>query len=131
MDPLADKILVSSILICFVGCGIVPALAAVLIIAREFIVTSLRFLILQNDGRVVPANIFGKLKTISQIASIVSIFVFQTYIEISNNISIIPIIDNNIFSMIQNVLVWISVIMSCVSGGIYIYSNRKCIIINS
>lgn len=131
MDPLADKILINSILICFVSSDLVPAMAAVIMIAREFIITSVRFLILQNNGKVVPANIFGKLKTVSQMVAIVSIFAFQTYIEISSKSLWLPIIDKGIFLLLQNILIWISVLMSCISGVIYIYSGRKCITLDS
>lgn len=61
MDPLADKILVTSALICFVELWVTPAAVIIVIIAREFVVTSLR-LIAAPKGIVIAADIFGKMK---------------------------------------------------------------------
>ena len=126
MDPLADKILIASILICFSGLNLIPILAVVIIISREFIITSLRFLILQNNGKVVPANILGKLKTVSQIAAIMFVFIVQSYLEFSKNSSLpIEIL------CLQNVLVWISALFSILSGVSYVFSNKEYIVFNS
>lgn len=121
MDPLADKILVSSIFICFTDLGIIPALATILIIAREFIITSIRFLILESEQKVVSANKWGKLKTASQMITIIIILVFQICLEEFNKCPI------NVFTWIQNVLIWICVILSLLSGIIYIVDNRQYI----
>jgi CDP-diacylglycerol--glycerol-3-phosphate 3-phosphatidyltransferase len=74
MDPLADKIMVSSAFICFVGLHWIPSWVAVAIIGREFAVTGLRNLA-ASQGRVVPADGFGKAKTVSQIVAIITILV--------------------------------------------------------
>ena len=66
MDPLADKLLVTSALICFVGLGMIPAVVAIIILSREFLVTSIR-LVAAPKGRVIPADKWGKSKTICQI----------------------------------------------------------------
>lgn len=123
MDPLADKILVSSILICLTDLWLIPALAVLLIIGREFIVTSIRFLILENEHKVISANIWGKLKTVSQMITIFTILVFQVYIEESNRL----IISVQTLTNIQNILVWICVLLSVMSGLIYILDNRRYI----
>ena len=131
MDPLADKILIASILICFVGLGLVPGLAAVIIVAREFIITSLRFLVLQNDGKVIPASILGKLKTASQMVTIFSIFAVQSCLEFFAFNGIFLKLDINLLYLFQNVLIWLSVLFSFLSGIMYVYSNRKYIVFNS
>ncbi len=127
MDPLSDKILVVSMFICFVASGLVPALAVVLIVAREFIVTSVRLIVLQNNGEVVSANFFGKLKTFTQMMSIIWILFSEVYIDLWKNHFIFSPPDVNMINFIQNFLIWISVILSYISGVIYLYSNRKCI----
>ncbi len=127
MDPLSDKILVVSMLICFVAEGLVSPLAVVLIVAREFIVTSVRLIVLQNKGEVVSANFFGKLKTFTQMISIIFILISEVYIDLWKNHFIVAQLDLNSISFIQNLLIWISVVLSYVSGAIYLYSNRKCI----
>ena len=74
MDPLADKILVISVLICFLSLNLITGLPVILIVIREFVITSVRFLILKNNKNVISANMWGKLKTVSQIFSIFFIF---------------------------------------------------------
>lgn len=131
MDPLADKILVSSIFICFVGLGLVPSLAAAIIVVREFIVTSLRFLVLQGKGKVISANILGKLKTFTQIVSIMSIFVIQTYLDFSAKNNFAWTINQNALYIFKDVLIWASVLFSCLSGASYIFLNRKFIVFSA
>ncbi len=64
MDPLADKILVISAMVMFTASGIMPAWAVVIVIAREFAVSGLRLVAVDN-GRVVAAAWFGKVKTVA------------------------------------------------------------------
>ena len=66
MDPLADKLLVFSALICFLETGRASTLGTFIILAREFLVTSVR-LIAAEQGRVIAADRYGKLKTVLQI----------------------------------------------------------------
>ena len=101
MDPLADKILVSSVFICFTGMNLVPSIATVLIVCREFIVTSVRFLILEHENKVVAANIFGKLKTVSQIVAIIFVFLNQILFKTFNLHFLYNIINLQILFFIQ------------------------------
>lgn len=66
MDPLADKLLVFSALVCFIELEMSSALIVFIILAREFLVTSVR-LIAAEQGTVIAADIWGKMKTVSQI----------------------------------------------------------------
>ena len=66
MDPLADKLLVFSALVCFIDLEMSSALIVFIILAREFLVTSVR-LIAAEQGTVIAADIWGKMKTVSQI----------------------------------------------------------------
>ena len=65
MDPLADKLLVCSALICFVANGQLPAWMVIVIIAREFIISGFR-LIASDEGVVIAASYWGKVKTTVQ-----------------------------------------------------------------
>lgn len=74
IDPLADKLLVTAALVTLVELGTLPAWAALVIIAREFIVTGLR-MVAVAEGRVIAAGSFGKAKTVVQIVAIVMFIV--------------------------------------------------------
>src|SRR5271170_5406938 len=78
MDPLADKIMVCSAFIAFVGCGWTPAWMVVIIVARELAITGLR-LLAASKNLVLGAERFGKHKTISQIVAIVSVLVLYSH----------------------------------------------------
>ena len=71
-DPLADKILVISVLVCFVKLGLCSAVPLIIIIFREFAVTSVR-LVASAKGKVIAANMWGKVKTVSQIVAIITV----------------------------------------------------------
>lgn len=76
LDPLADKLLVSTALICFVQLHWIPAYMAVIIIAREFIVTGLRT-VAASKGIVMAAIMTGKVKTVIQIIAILCTMLFE------------------------------------------------------
>ncbi|MDO5305827.1 MAG: CDP-diacylglycerol--glycerol-3-phosphate 3-phosphatidyltransferase [bacterium] len=71
LDPIADKVLVISALIILVGDGRLPSWIPIIIIFREFAVSGYRLIAVQQDGKVVAANIWGKLKTVSQMIAII------------------------------------------------------------
>ncbi len=70
MDPLADKLLVSSALICMIELGFLPAWIVIIIISREFIITGFR-LIAAESGLVIAASWWGKIKTVTQMFMII------------------------------------------------------------
>ena len=78
MDPLADKILICSAFIAFVGLKMMPAWMAVIIVARELAITGLR-LLAASKHVVLAAEGYGKHKTIFQIVAIISILVLASY----------------------------------------------------
>src|SRR5512138_2975542 len=80
MDPLADKIMVCSAFISFVGLNWIAAWMVVIIVARELAITGLR-LLAASKNVVLAAEGYGKHKTISQIVAIISILVFASYSE--------------------------------------------------
>lgn len=128
-DPLADKILVLSALLCFVQNGYCDCVAVIIVLFREFAVTSIR-LIAASKGKVVAANIWGKVKTVTQMIAIIAILVFNSTMNILNiiplNVDIIFTLEN-IFHIIGMVLIWISTFFAILSGVIYIYQNREFI----
>src|SRR5579863_410899 len=93
MDPLADKILVCSAFIAFVGLRWMSAWMAVIVVARELAITGLR-LLAASKNLVLAAERFGKHKTISQIVAIVSVLVLHSYQQwgVVGNIFAVPIL---------------------------------------
>ena len=70
-DPLADKMIVMSAFIILVSFGFVPAWVAAIIVCRELAVTGLRLIVVENNGEVIAAAWPGKIKTFSQMISII------------------------------------------------------------
>lgn len=121
MDPLADKILVTSALVCFIELEFVNAVMVVIILAREFMVTSLR-LIASGKGTVIAAGILGKAKTVSQMVGIVVILCLQAGIELFH------FMDVGTAILIGQILMWIATGLTLISGAEYMISNRKFIL---
>jgi len=78
MDPLADKLLVCSAFICFVESGQVPAWMTIILIGREFIISGFR-LVAAGKGVVIAANMWGKIKTVVQMAAVIAILLPLSY----------------------------------------------------
>lgn len=114
LDPLADKVLVVSALCCFVEKGLMSAVPLIIIVAREFMVSGLR-LVTANEGVVVAAGIWGKLKTAFTMAAIVVILVFCCA----------GLTDR--FSVVSDILVWISTALTVISGAVYLKGYWKYI----
>ncbi|MCH5303487.1 MAG: CDP-diacylglycerol--glycerol-3-phosphate 3-phosphatidyltransferase [Ruminococcus sp.] len=130
-DPLADKILVLSALLCFVQNGLCDAILVIVVLFREFSIVSVR-LLAASDGKVVAANIWGKVKTVTQIIAIILVFILQFTIELMN-LGIIPINSSDIaiittaFYIIGEITLWISTVFCIISGVIYLIDNREFI----
>ena len=85
-DPLADKILVLTALVCFLQVGLLGSFGAIpviIVLFREFAVSGIR-LVAASSGKVVAANIWGKIKTVSQMVGISVIFAMQVVLEVLN-----------------------------------------------
>ena len=125
-DPLADKILVLSALLCFVQLGWCDCVAVIVVLFREFAVTSIR-LIAASKGKVVAANIWGKVKTVTQMVAIITILVLRSAGDIvSLTIGDVPMM-NTAFYITGECLIWISTIFAIISGVIYIMQNKHFI----
>ena len=82
-DPLADKMLVMTAFIILVQMGKVPAWVAAIIVCRELAVTGLRLIVVENNGEVMAAKMPGKIKTASQMFSIIILFLNNVFFEYS------------------------------------------------
>lgn len=123
LDPLADKMLVMSAFICFVDLKLVSAVPVIIILLREFLVTSLR-LVAMNSGQVIAANIFGKAKTVSQIIAITVILVSQCAEQVGFTLIYSGC---NLFTIINDFFVLVAVGFTVLSGYIYIKENFNVI----
>lgn len=109
MDPLADKLLVCSALICMIEQGKIASWMVLIIIAREFIISGFR-LVASDSGIVIAAGIWGKLKTV---AHMVMIILLIADIQI-------PIIQT-----VTDVIVWIGLALTIISLVDYVVTNRE------
>jgi len=111
MDPLADKILVMSALICFVKLGFASTACVIIIMFREFAVTSIR-LIAVEQGKVIAANNWGKAKTVSQMVAIIVILLMQSIAHfVIFPVQVVPIIGE--------VFIYIATLLTLISGVVY------------
>ncbi|MDR3552785.1 MAG: CDP-diacylglycerol--glycerol-3-phosphate 3-phosphatidyltransferase, partial [Clostridia bacterium] len=104
-----------SALVCFVQMGLASAWIAMIIIAREFLVTSLR-LIAAGSGTVIAANIWGKTKTVSQIVAIIAILLFNLF-----GAAPAPL------ALTGQILLWIAAALTIISGIQYVWAYREYI----
>lgn len=127
-DPLADKILVLAALLCFVQLGICDCVAVIIVLFREFSVTSIR-LIAASKGKVVAANMWGKAKTVSQMIAIIAVIAMQIVLELPEvGLNFINAATfEPIFFAVGEILIWISVVFTIISGVVYIIQNRQFI----
>ena len=108
MDPLADKLLVQSALLCFVANGLLPAWIAIVIMSREFIISGFR-LVAADKGIVIAAGYLGKLKTVFQmVMSVMLIFHFSHPVWLAT----------------EQIFIWGSLILTIVSLVDYFIKNK-------
>lgn len=121
LDPLADKVLVLAAMICFIELGLSSSIAVIIIIAREFMVTSLRLVASASGGKVIAANMFGKIKTVVQMTAVITIMVCLSYQEFFTLPSFINL------PLIANILMWIAAIVTVASGIEYLAQNKHAV----
>ena len=106
MDPLADKLLVCSAMICMIEVDKLPAWVVIIIIGREFIISGL---IAAENGIVIAANYWGKFKTVSQMIMII----------------LLMLDFGGVFAVLTQIFIWLSVALTIISLLTYIMQNRK------
>lgn len=108
MDPLADKLLVCSAMICLIEMGKLSAWIVIIIIAREFIISGFR-LVASDSGIVIAASYWGKFKTVFQMA-----------------MTIVLILDfGGVFVWVENILIWVSLALTIISLVDYVVKNKQ------
>lgn len=107
MDPLADKLLVCSAMICMIDLKRLPAWFVIIIIARDFIISGFRLIAAEN-GIVIAANYWGKFKTASQMIMIILLILHF----------------DGIFVILEQIFIWLSLALTIISLITYIWQNR-------
>ena len=107
MDPLADKLLVCSALICLVDLGRIESWIVIIIIAREFIISGFR-LVAVEKGVVIAANIWGKVKTVMQMLMVILML---------GNFS-------GFLGTVAQILKWAALVLTLISLATYLFQNR-------
>lgn len=107
MDPLADKLLVSSALICLVEVDLIPSWIVIIIIARDFIINGFRLIALDN-GVVIAASWWGKVKT---------------NVQIVMSVMLIINLNNAVMNVLEQVAIYLSLFFTVISLVDYIYKN--------
>ena len=113
MDPLADKLLVTAAMICLVDLKRLPVWAVILIVAREFIISGVR-LVAADNGIVIAASFWGKLKTVAQMA-----------------MTILMIANIEKLQKITTAVMWVAIVLTVLSLVDYLYKNRAVLLESS
>ena len=108
MDPLADKLLVCSPMICMIELNRLPAWFVIIIIGREFIISGFRLIAAEN-GIVIAANYWGKFKTASQMIMIILLILHF----------------DGIFVTLEQLFIWLSLALTIISLITYIWQNKS------
>ena len=108
MDPLADKLLVCSAMICMIELNRLPAWFVIIIIGREFIISGFRLIAAEN-GIVIAANYWGKFKTASQMIMIILLILHF----------------DGIFVTLEQLFIWLSLALTIISLITYIWQNKS------
>ncbi len=113
MDPIADKLIAASALIMLTSMGMINPLAVTIMVAREFLISGFR-MVSAGKGKVIAADRFGKLKTLSQVVAI-----------------ILTLLQEDVFRILgfplDKYVVWIAVFFTVFSAARYLVNNRGCI----
>ncbi len=116
MDPLADKCLTTAALIYMVVDGLCSPVVLAIVLFREFAVAGVR-MIAAESGTVIAANMWGKVKTVLQMLTVIFYYIFPFFMGPT---------DIMVFGLITQVLCWLIAAVTLLSGGIYLWQNRVC-----
>ena len=128
MDPLADKMLVCSVLICFTWMDLLPAWLVIIVVTREFAISGLRAIAAEKN-KVIAANVWGKLKSQFQYNAIITVLVILIsgytmtwegfYFDVTGDIAFFQWF----FMIYSNLIIWLMVISTVLSLFTYLRDN--------
>ncbi len=113
VDPLADKMLTTAAFVILVSYERMSVWALMIVLAREFMVSGIRSMA-AADGKVIAASMWGKLKTVSQMVAIIAAIILM-----------LPYFPQTAAEIITDILVWLSVVFTVISGADYLMQNRS------
>ena len=125
LDPLADKMLTTAAFLGFIALdiGYQSVWIAFIVLFREFMISSMRLVAVSSGGKVIAANIFGKLKTVSQMAAIIYAITVEAFADLFPKLDALT----SVLRIGTSVLLWISAILCIISGVIYMLDNKECV----
>ncbi len=130
LDPIADKVLTTSALLAFMTMGLCNIWIVMIVLTREFTIASIRMIAAAN-GVVIPANIWGKVKTVSQMTFTIEIMLLceTDYIirDVLNSDILLKLPEFINLASVSNFLLWITAILTIISGVIYIKDSKNVI----
>lgn len=126
LDPIADKILTTSALLAFMSMGLCNIWIVMLVLTREFAIASVR-MIAASNGVVIPANVWGKIKTVTQMVFTILIMLLGEAYYIVESTDAILFSKLPDLSLVSNGLLWITAIFTVISGAVYLIDSRKII----
>ena len=113
-------------MVCGIG-GLVPMMwVNFIVLLREFLVTSVRYMA-ASSGKVVAANLYGKIKTVSQMVAIMMAMAFEYVIELDATLgtAVLAGLPTTVLRVLYNAAIWFSALMTVVSGAVYLWENRE------
>lgn len=124
MDPVADKLLVTSALVCMVASGLCSSWVLIIVLAREFLITSIR-MVAVTKGTVIAANNWGKAKTVIQIIAIVTVIVCQFALSLLPAMGVqLPEIVGTAAHWLGQIMLWLCAAITIISGAVYAMDAR-------
>ena len=123
LDPLADKMLTTAALLAFMREGWCSIWIVMIVLTREFAVAGVR-LIATAQGIVIPANYWGKAKTVSQMVFTIVIMLLA---ELDATFDIFANVGRFTLARVSNIMLWITAVLTVVSGITYFVDSKKLI----
>ena len=132
LDPIADKMLTTAAFLGFMvlGIGHGGVWITFIVLLREFIVASVRMVAVSSGGKVIAANIWGKLKTVAQMVAIIFAITAKEAIELLVAFKVPATVMEKIVPILNistDILLWVSAVLCVISGVIYLIDNKEFI----
>lgn len=127
LDPLADKMLTTAAFLLFLCVGNMNVWALMLILTREFMVTSVR-LLAAKGGKVIAASLWGKTKTVAQFIAIIFMLTALEFSTWQTGVLAGAALPDAAFTVpliVGEVLIWISTVLTLIAGAEYVWLNRE------